>query len=101
MALHLFRQMAIRHLIVVDGERPTGVLTRKDLLPHVLQQRFACATRVRRDSSGIVTRVLTPVKRFLRSNSAGWEASESQHRAQDDEEHHPRHALLSTNEHVS
>eukprot|EP00668_Euglena_longa_P034877 GGOE01044774.1.p1 GENE.GGOE01044774.1~~GGOE01044774.1.p1 ORF type:complete len:792 (-),score=212.25 GGOE01044774.1:81-2456(-) len=36
-AVQLFRQMGVRHLVVLDGRRVVGMVTRKDLLPQNLE----------------------------------------------------------------
>eukprot|EP00667_Euglena_gracilis_P003881 EG_transcript_3893 len=40
-AVQLFRQMGVRHLVVLDGRRVVGIVTRKDLLPQHLESYAA------------------------------------------------------------
>ncbi|EPY22927.1 chloride channel protein [Strigomonas culicis] len=39
MAYQTFRLMGLRHMVVVDGDRVSGIITRKDLLVDALRQR--------------------------------------------------------------
>ncbi|KPA75597.1 putative chloride channel protein [Leptomonas pyrrhocoris] len=40
MAYHTFRMMGLRHMVVVDGDTVTGIITRKDLLVDSLRRRM-------------------------------------------------------------
>jgi H+/Cl- antiporter ClcA/CBS domain-containing protein len=40
MAYHTFRMMGLRHMVVVDGDTVTGMITRKDLLVDSLRRRM-------------------------------------------------------------
>mmetsp|Transcript_46058 Transcript_46058/g.117645 ORF Transcript_46058/g.117645 Transcript_46058/m.117645 type:complete len:176 (+) Transcript_46058:199-726(+) len=40
-ALLIFTKMRLRHLVVLDGERPTFLLTRHDLHPHAITHKMA------------------------------------------------------------
>lgn len=54
-AYHLFRRNGLRHLVVVNGDfHPVGMLTRKDLLPHVMEEK--AKSQVVRDVEGSMFR---------------------------------------------